>query len=178
MENKKLEFKLIKNYILKKYGSDLVFKKNNEGKIIIENKEINTIFFNMHKYLYFINLSYFLMNGEDLFDEEFRAYKNGSYLMALKQSGLYSNEQEFEKINESTKFIIEKTMDKLKSLSSAELMEMNHTEIAWTKAKNFDYSFQTTISLKEMKERIVQMPMYKRYLNSLELPVESSILNV
>ncbi len=172
---KTINWKIIKNFILATYKNDEQFIKNNSGTIILEKVTFNKNYVAMNKYLYFVQLSLFLMYGQNILDVTFKANKNGSVVNDFFEESemLYDGSVSFNDIDNHVKEIIIKTIDCLKQYSVEDLIEMNQYDVAWINAFKND----NDIKFENVQEKFKKYGMYQQYLKNIGLPIEESIIS-
>lgn len=170
----------IKNYILDFINEDEELNEMLKGKIVLQingiSVSMNKDYLAVNKYLYFVNLSYFLMYKENLLNGKFKALPNGSaFDLLIEEKTLYHNLPKL-KLSNKIEDVINKTMNYFKSFTVEELIEINHTDIPWIDVWKNKGSNGTIIDLNKYIDCFKTLPMYRRYLEALNFKVKDSIL--
>ncbi len=108
----------------------------------------------LNKYLHIMQMVYFAMTDNKLFNEDMYAFDNGVVVNMVMNdySYLKSNKETYNITNKSVKLYIEKMFNILKYAPLKDLIEISHQDEEWKKKHNFYQKKEQLMDVDSQKE--------------------------
>ena len=108
----------------------------------------------LNKYLHIMQMVYFAMTDNKLFNEDMYAFDNGVVVNMVMNdySYLKSNKETYNITDESVKLYIEKMFNILKYAPLKDLIEISHQDEEWKKKHNFYQKKEQLMDVDSQKE--------------------------
>lgn len=108
----------------------------------------------LNKYLHIMQMVYFAMTDNKLFNEDMYAFDNGVVVNTVMNdySYLKSNKETYNITDESVKLYIEKMFNILKYAPLKDLIEISHQDEEWKKKHNFYQKKEQLMDVDSQKE--------------------------
>ena len=136
----------------------LFLDKNNDifidNLILLNNRKCYEGNVRLNKYLHIMQMVYFAMTDNKLFDEEMYAFDNGAIVNEVMNNYSYlkSNKDNYNITDLSVKEYIEKMFNILKYAPLEDLIEISHQDEEWRKKHSFYQKKDQLIDVDSQKE--------------------------